>query len=152
MVEKLCCPWGSNPRLCAPSLATLDLWLHLQSNSSSLRSSGFRLACALVKWLFGRGTLRQSPFLMAGSQTQPLKGITIQTTPTPLLGLQHAANMPGLSNLSFIITLRFLGSFFWGLGLPYVDFIDWIDPKCDIWIPFLSYKYTIRVILATPVP
>ena len=28
-------------------------------------------------------------------RTQPLKGIAIQTTPAPLLGLQHAANVPG---------------------------------------------------------
>ena len=32
---------------------------------------------------------------MAGSRPQPFKGISIQATPAPLLGLQHAANVPG---------------------------------------------------------
>ena len=32
---------------------------------------------------------------MAGVRTQPLKGISIQTAPAPLLGLQQVANVPG---------------------------------------------------------
>ena len=63
------------------------------SDSSVLRSSG--LIGALVKWLFGRITLRRSPFFVAEVWTRPLKGISIQTAPAPLLGLQHAANVPG---------------------------------------------------------
>ena len=51
-------------------LATFDLWLHLQSGSSDLRSSGSRLVCALVKRLFGRGTLRRSPFFY-GRESNP---------------------------------------------------------------------------------
>ena len=48
------------------------------------RLAFFRLdLSALVKWLFGRITLRRLPFFMAGSRAQPLKGIAIKTIPAP---------------------------------------------------------------------
>ena len=97
--EKLRRPWGSNPRPCAPSCS---LWLHLQSDSSGLRSSGF---CCSAPWY--SGWLVGAPWggrhsYGRGSNPAFLKGISIQTTPAPLLGLQHAANVPGLLGLGLV--------------------------------------------------
>ena len=90
--EKLRRPWGSNPRPCAPSCS---LWLHLQSDSSGLRSSGFWCSAPWYSgWLVGAPWGGRHSY-GRGSNPAFLKGISIQTTPAPLLGLQHAANVPG---------------------------------------------------------
>ena len=60
--------------------------IHSTVSSDSSVLHYFGCSSALVKFLSGRG-----PFFMAGSRTQPLKGIAIQTTPAPLLSLQHVA-------------------------------------------------------------
>ena len=39
----------------------------------------------------------RSPFFWPEFESGPIKRVSIQTTPAPLLGLQHAANVPGLA-------------------------------------------------------
>ena len=67
MAKKLHQTWGSNPRPCAPLFTAEQL----------LRLAFFWLdLSALGKWLFGRITLRRSPFFMTGSRAQPLNYIS----------------------------------------------------------------------------
>ena len=54
MAEKSSASVGIKPATLHSKFGHNGLWLHLQSDSSVLRSSGFRLVCALVKRLFGR--------------------------------------------------------------------------------------------------
>ena len=81
---------------------TCDLVLQAKICGSTckwlLRLAFFRLISA--PWY--SGSLVGSPwgfsgrhFLWPGSNPAFLKGISIQTAPAPLLGLQHAANVPG---------------------------------------------------------
>ena len=48
---------------------------------------------------------------MAEVWTRPLKGISIQTAPALLLGLQHAANVPGLVMFSLFSSFKTLWEF-----------------------------------------
>ena len=85
MAEKLCHQQGLNPQPCAPLFCAQLLSLAF-----------FRHFSALVKQLFSRITLRRVAILHGwGSKPASQGQFSIQTTPTPLLGLQHAANMPG---------------------------------------------------------
>ena len=83
--------------------AGLELTTMVLSDFSVLCCSCW--SSALVKLLSGRSTLRRSPFFMAGSRTQPLKGIAIQTTPAPLLGLQHVPTVPGSQRVPYHLPL-----------------------------------------------
>ena len=75
------------------------------SDSSVLHSSGW--SSALVKWLSGRSTILHG----WGGWTQPPKGISILTTPAPLLGLQHNATVPMKLNLHILVKTFLDGGF-----------------------------------------
>ena len=93
MAKKLRRPWDR----------TYDLGLHLFSAERLLRLAFFWHFSTLVKQMFNRITLTQSPFFMAAIKPSLSRVVSIQTTPAPLLGLLHVASLPGL-NLDIFVT------------------------------------------------
>ena len=85
-------------------VAGLEL-LTLRSTSQHVHEGLFcvGILSTLVQLLSGR---TQSPFLWPGYEPGPFKGVSIQTKPAPLLGLQHIATVPGQLLVGFIFFQR----------------------------------------------